>query len=91
MYYQKSNYFDYTNADVKQQVDQDEYFRSKSFALLLSSSDYLCKSCHEENIQFNKEINYKKSVLTAPAKLNAPIKFTSPDRIKLALQYKLLE
>ena len=62
----------------------------KSCALLLSS-DNPCKSCHEENIKFNKEINYKKSVLTAPAKLNAPIKFASPDRIKLTLQHKRLE
>ena len=53
--------------------------------------DNPCESCHEENIKFNKEINYKKSVLTAPAKLNAPIKFTSPDRIKLTLQLKRLE
>ena len=80
----KFNYFDYINTDVKQQVHQDEYFRSKS-------SDNSCKGCHEENIKFNKEINYKKSVLMAPAKLNAPIKFTSPDRIKLTLQHKLLE
>ena len=27
----------------------------------------------------------------APAKLNAPVKFTSPDRIKLTLQQKMLE
>ena len=75
---------------MKPQVHQDEYFRSKSCALPLSSGNP-CKSCHEENIKFNKEINYKKSVLTAPAKLNAPIKFTSPDRIKLTLQLKRLE
>ena len=86
----KFNCFDYVNTDVKQQVHQDEYFRSKSCALLLSS-DNPCKSCHEENIKFNKEINYKKSLSTAPATLNAPIKFTSPDRIKLTLQHKLLE
>ena len=84
----KFNYFDNINTNVKQQVHQDEYLRSKSCALLLSS-DNPCKSCHEENIKFNKEINYKKSVLTAPAKLN--IKFTSPDRIKLTLQHKSLE
>ena len=86
----KFNYFDYINTDVKLQVHQDEYFRSKSCALLLSS-DNPCKCCHEENIKFNKEINYKKSVLTAPAKLNAPIKFPSPDRITLTLQHKRLE
>ena len=86
----KFNYFDYVNIDVKQQVHQDEYFRSRSFALLLSS-DNPCKSCHEENVKFNKEINYKKSVLMAPAKLNALINFTSPDRIKLTLQQKCLE
>ena len=85
----KLNYFDYINTDVKQQVHQDEYFRSKSCALLLSS-DNPCKSCHEENIKFNKEINYKKSVLTAPAKLNAPLKFTFPDKIKSTLQHKRL-
>ena len=55
------------------------------------SSDNPCKSCHEENIKFNKEISYKKSVLTTPAKLNAPIKFTPPNRIKLTLQHKRLE
>ena len=87
---EKFNYFDYINTDVKQQVHQDEYFRLKSCALLLSS-DNPCKSCHEENIKFNKEINYKKSVLTAPAKLNAPIKFTSPNKIKLTSQQKRLE
>ena len=84
------NYFDYINTDVKQHVHQDRYFRSKSCALLLSS-DNPCKSCHEENIKFHKEINYKKSVLTAPAKLNASINFTSPDRITLTLQHKSLE
>ena len=73
----KFNYFDYINTAVKQQVHQGQYFMSKSCALLLSS-DHPCKSCHEENIKFNKEINYKKSVLTAPTKLNASIKFTSP-------------
>ena len=73
----KLSYFDYINTDVKQQVHQDEYFRSKSCVFFLSS-DHPCKSCHEENIKFNKEINYKKSVLTAPTKLNASIKFTSP-------------
>ena len=86
----KFNYFGYINTDVKQQVHQDEYFRLKSCALRLFS-DNPCKSCHEENIKLNKEINYTKSVLTAPAKLNAPIKFTSPDRIKLTLQHKLLK
>ena len=75
---------------MKQQVHQDEYFRSKSCALLLSS-DNPCTSCHEENIKFNKEISCKKSVLTAPAKLNVPVKFTYPDRIKLTLQHKVLE
>ena len=54
-------------------------------------SDNPCKSCHEQNIKFNKQINYKKSVLTTPAKLNASIKFTSPDRVKLTLQHKRLE
>ena len=88
MFYQKSLII--LNTDVKQQFHQDKYFRSKSCALLLSS-DNPCKSCHEENIKFNKEINYKKSVLTATAKLNASIKFTSPDRIKLTLQHKRLE
>ena len=87
---EKFNYFDYINIDLKQQVHQDECFRSRSCALLLSS-DNPCKSCHKDNIKFNKEINYEKSVLTAPAKLNAPIKFTSPDRIKLTLQHKRLE
>ena len=86
----KLNYFDYINTDVKQQVHQDEYFRPKSWALLLYSYN-LCKSCREKNIKFNKEINNKKSALTAPARLNAPIKFTSPDRIKLTLQHKRLE
>ena len=86
----KINYFDYINIDVKQQVHEDEYFRSKSCALLLSS-DNPCKSCHEEYIKSNKKVNYKKSVCTAPAKLNAPIKFTSPDRINLTLQHKSLE
>ena len=38
----KFNYFDYINTDVKQQVHQDEYFRSNSCALLLSS-DNPCK------------------------------------------------
>ena len=74
---------------MKQQVHPDEYFRSKSCVFFLSS-DHPCKSCHEENIKFNKETNYKKP-LTAPAKLNAPIKFTSSDRIKLTLQHKRLE
>ena len=55
------------------------------------SSDNPCKSCHLENIKLNKEINYKKSVLTVPVKLNAPMKFTSPYRIKLTLQHKGLE
>ena len=59
----KFNHFDYIHTDLKQQAHQDEYFRSKSCALLLSS-DNPCKSCHEENIKFNREINYKK--------LNAP-------------------
>ena len=54
-------------------------------------SDNPCKSCHEQNIKFNKQINYKKSVLTTPAKLNASTKFTSPDRVKLTLQHKRLE
>ena len=40
---------------------------------------------------FNKEIIYKKLVLTAPAKSNTLIKFTSLDRIKLTLQRKRLE
>ena len=84
------NYFGYINTDVKHQVHQDEYFRSKSYALLLSS-DNPCKSCHAENIKFNKEINCRKSLLMAPAKLNAPIKFTSRDRIKLTLQQILLK
>ena len=84
------NYFDYMNTDVKQHVHQDEYFRSKSCALFLSS-DNPCKGSHEENIKFSKEINYKKPVLTTPAKLNAPIKFASSDRIKLTLQHKRLE
>ena len=84
------NYFDYINTDLKQQVHQDEYFRSKSCAWLLSS-DNPCKSCHEENIKFNKEKHHKKSVLTAPADLNALISFTSHDRIKLTSQHKCLE
>ena len=37
---------------MKQQVHQDEYFRSKS---------------HEKNIKFNKELSYKKYVLMAPS------------------------
>ena len=37
---------------MKQQVHQDEYFRSKSY---------------EENIKFNKEISYKKYLLMAPS------------------------
>ena len=89
MLLKKFNYFDCINTDVKQHIHQDKYFRSKSCALLLSSHNP-CKSCHEENIKFNKEINYKKPVSTAPVKLNAPITFTSPDRIKLTLQHKLL-
>ena len=86
----KFNYFDYINTDVKQQIRQDEYFRSKPCVLLLSS-DNPCKSCQEENIKFNKEITYKNSVLSVPAKLYVPIKFTSPDRIKLTLQHKSLK
>ena len=50
----KFNYFDYINTDVKQRVHQDEYFRSKSCALLLSS-DNPCKSRHEENIKLTKK------------------------------------
>ena len=42
--FKKFNHFDYINTHVKQQVHQDEYFRSKSCALLLFSSDNLCKS-----------------------------------------------
>ena len=50
----KFNYFDYINTAVKQQVHQDEYFMSKSRALLLSS-DNPCNSCHEENIKLTKK------------------------------------
>ena len=87
----KFNYFSYTKADVKVPVCQDHYFRSRSCELLVSSSDISCKSCHEESIKFNKEINRKKSVLNEPAKLNAPIKFTSPKRIKITLQQNRLQ
>ena len=54
-------------------------------------SENVCKNCHAENIKFKSEVNFKKAVLTAPAKLNAPVKFTSSDRIKLTFQQKRLE
>ena len=43
------------------------------------------KNCHAEDIIFKSEVNFKNSVLTAPAKVNAPVKFTSLDKIKLTL------
>ena len=72
-------------------MHQEEYFRSKSCELLVLLSENICKNYHAVNIKFKSEVNFKKAVLTAPAKLNAPVTFTSPDRIRLTLQQKTLE
>ena len=53
---------------MKYQVCQDEYFRSKLCALLLLLSNIPCKNCHKGDVNSNKEIQYEKSLLTAPAK-----------------------
>ena len=41
--------------------------------------------------KIESKVNFKKAILTAPAKLNAPVKVTSRNRIKLTLQQKQLE
>ena len=41
--------------------------------------------------KIESKVNFKKTILTAPAKLNAPVKVTSRNRIKLTLQQKRLE
>ena len=87
----KLDYFVFQNSGLQQPLHQHEYFRSKSCKLLVLPSKNISKNCHAENIKFKCEVNFKKAVLTAPAKLNAPVKFTSPDRIKLTLQQKRLE
>ena len=85
------DYFAFQKCDLQQPLHQDEYFRSKSWKLLVLPSENICKNCHAENIKSKSEVNFKKVVLTAPAKLNAPVKFTSPDRIKLTSHQKRLE
>ena len=85
------DYFVFQKCDLQQPLHQDEYSRSKSWKLLVLPSENICKNCRAENIKSKSEVNFKKVVLTAPAKLNAPVKFISPDRIKLTLQQKRLE
>ena len=87
----KFDYFVFQNSDLQQPLHQDECFTSKSCKLLVLPSENICNNCHAENIIFKIAVNFKKFVLTAPAKLNAPVKFTSPDRIKLTLHQKRLE
>ena len=69
----KFDYFVFQNSDLQQSLHQDEYFRSKSCKLLVLPSENICKNCHTENMKFESEVNFKKAVLTEPAKLNAPL------------------
>ena len=85
------NYFAFQKCDLQQPLHQDEYSRSKSWKLLVLPSENIYKNCRAETIKSKSEVNFKKVVLTAPAKLNAPVKFKSPDRIKLTLQQKGLK
>ena len=76
---------------MQQPLHQDEFFRSKSCNLLVFPLENICKDFRAESTKIESKVNFKKAILTAPAKLNAPVKVKSRNRIKLTLQQKRLE